>query len=94
MSASDDETEARKERMEWVGRTATVRDAIDLHVDNLVGIFGKPEGMHALLRLKDGRIIEVRKGDTVRSGVIQAIDADAVVIRYGATTFRLGMPKT
>ncbi len=94
MSASDDESAARKERMAWVGDKATIRDAIDLHVDNLIGIYGKPDDRHALLRLKDGRMLEVRKGDGVRSGVVQAIDSDGVVLRYGSTTFRLSLPKT
>lgn len=94
MSEGDDESAAGKDRMVWVGEQATVRDAIDLGVDNLIGIYGKPDQFHALLRMKDGQMLEVRKGDPVRSGVVQAIDDKGVVIRYGFATFRLRMPKT
>ncbi len=65
---------------ELVGELATLKDWLDLDVDNIIGIFGKPDEMRAMLRRASGEILTIKAGDEALGGSVQAIGEDRVVI--------------
>lgn len=76
-----------------VGELATLQDWIDLDVENIIGIFGKPNDMRALLRRPDGEMLKVKTGDAALGGRVQAIDEEAVVIVKNARAIVLRIGK-
>ncbi|NSX54761.1 hypothetical protein [Parasulfitobacter algicola] len=56
-----------------VARNATLTDAINLRKINLIGVFGKPSSREALVRLRNGRYVNVSVGDTLDGGQVTAI---------------------
>jgi type IV pilus biogenesis protein PilP len=56
-----------------VARQATVEDAIKLRQLNLIGVFGPNGKRRALLRLKNGALVEVKVGDKLDGGRVTAI---------------------
>ena len=87
------ETEASVEQLAWVGETATIRGAIDLDIDNVIGIFGKFPDLRAFLRGRDGSILRVKVGDSVFGGRVQGIDKSSVVIAKDEKIIRLRLSK-
>lgn len=56
-----------------VTRAATVRNGINLHRVNLIGVTGTPSDRRALVRLPSGRFVTVGVGDRVDGGRVAAI---------------------
>lgn len=72
-----------------VGEWATLKDWLDLDVDNIIGIFGKPDEMRAMLRRSSGEILTIKAGDEALGGSVRAIDEDRVVIVKNARSIVL-----
>ena len=51
----------------------------------LIGVFDRPSGPSALLRLADGRVERVEEGDRVDGGVVAAIDEGRLVLARDGT---------
>lgn len=90
-----DEPDASDEPVDedFVGALATLQNWLDLNSDNVIGIFGKPTEMQALLRRPDGEILKLKAGDAVLGGQVQAIDEEKVVIVRQARAFVLRIGK-
>lgn len=69
-----------EEQLAWVGEAATIRGAINLHGENVIGIFGEAADLQAILRRPDGSTLKVRVGDAALGGRVRAIDENTVVI--------------
>lgn len=61
-----------------VSRAATEANAIRLRDVNLIGVSGTPSNRSALVRLPNGRFIEVGVGDNLDGGRVAAIDGDSL----------------
>ncbi len=72
--------EAPEDRWRWVWDTATEKDALALHKETLIGIFGKPANLRAILRAPDGTFLKVSTGDAAFGGRVHKISHNAVVI--------------
>lgn len=75
-----------------VASVATIRDGIDLGDLSLIGIFGKSNDRHALLRTSQGRIEKVKRGERVSGWVISSIGDDGVRIQKRSQTKVLRLP--
>ncbi|MDW4496855.1 amidophosphoribosyltransferase [Sulfitobacter sp. D35] len=58
----------------------------------LIGVFGRPGAMGALLRLSNGRIARVETGDTVGGARVVAIAEDKIALRRGSRNTVLHLP--
>lgn len=76
-----------------VARQATVRDAINIHKINLIGVYGSSSQRRALIRLASGKYVKVEVGDRVDGGRVAAIgDGELRYIKRGRN-ITLKMPK-
>lgn len=74
-----------------VGRMATVQRGLPADETGLIGVFANGNNRTALLRLSDGRVTRVRRGDTVEGWTVSSIDSATVRLtgRSGARTLRV-----
>ena len=72
-----------------VTRNATTTAQFDPTQPMLLGIFGKEDNPHALIRLPSGQVRDVAKGDRIGAQRIAAIAPDAVIL---ANAQRLRLP--
>ncbi len=63
-----------------VARQATQTNAINLRRINLLGVSGTPSARKAIVRLKNGRLVTVQKGDRLDGGRVTSISETA--LRY------------
>lgn len=75
-----------------LGKLATTRRALRRSSLALIGLFGPPDALSALVRKSDGSIHRVERGDTLRSGQVLAIDETGVMMEKNGRTWRLAMP--
>lgn len=75
-----------------VASAATRRDALDLSGPALIGLFHGPDGSSALLRLFDGRIVRVARGDEVAGTRITAIAEDSLRLQRDGEEVVLTLP--
>ena len=75
-----------------VARTATQTGALAAGETALIGLFGTSGNQNALVRLANGRVLQVKPGDRVDTGVVVAIDEDGLIVQKNGETRRIGMP--
>jgi type IV pilus biogenesis protein PilP len=75
-----------------VSRSATVKNAINLRRVNLIGVYGKPSGRRALIRLSNGRYEKVKVGDRLDGGRVSAISNSELRYTKGGRNVVLQMP--
>lgn len=75
-----------------VSRQATIKNAINLHKVNLIGVYGKPSNRRALVRLGNGRYKKVVVGDRIDGGRVAAIGDSELRYTKGGRNVTLTMP--
>lgn len=76
-----------------VARQATIKDAINLHKVNLIGVYGTSSNRRALVRLSNGRYKKVQVGDRIDGGKVAAIGQDELRYLKSGKNVTLKMPK-
>jgi hypothetical protein len=76
-----------------VARQATVKNQINLHKVNLIGVYGKASDRRALVRLSTGRYKKVKVGDRIAGGKVAAIGESELHYVKSGRTVTLKMPK-
>jgi type IV pilus biogenesis protein PilP len=72
------------------GDTATLPEQLQMKELVLLGIFGKPDNLSALLRARDGKVLSVKQGENTPGGRVVAIGASEVhLARASGKTVRL-----
>lgn len=74
-----------------VGRYATVRDALPLEHTSMLGVFGKPGKRRAILRMPDGEVRRVAKGENVDGWTVTGIEATSMRLSRGGETRQLNL---
>lgn len=74
------------------GDLATQRDALPMKTLTLIGVAGRPDHRLALLRDRDGTILNVRYGDRTPGGTVQAIGESEIILARAGKAVRLKMP--
>ena len=74
-----------------VERHAT--EKADLDRTALIGIFGTPQSLRALIRLPNGRTQTVAIGDSVAGGTVRAIAEDRLVLSRMGQQSTMRMPQ-
>lgn len=75
-----------------VASTATIKDGINLGDISLIGIFGTSKTRRALVRLPQGRYVQVTRGDNVSGWTVSAVSEDAVRIQKRGRNHVLRLP--
>ena len=75
-----------------VATAATLEQAIDLREINLLGVFGQPNDRRALVRLANGRTVQVEVGDSLDGGEVAAIGDNALNYVKRGRTITLAIP--
>ncbi|MEY8098200.1 hypothetical protein AB9F29_12355 [Falsihalocynthiibacter sp. S25ZX9] len=75
-----------------VAKEATQKNMISLRKIALIGVYGTPSKRSALVRMGNGKIIEVSVGDRVDGGKVAAIGADEIRYVKGGRNISLKMP--
>jgi type IV pilus biogenesis protein PilP len=75
-----------------VGATATIKDGIALGDISLIGIYGTTKTRRALVRLPQGRYVQISRGDRVSGWTVSAVSEDAVRIQKGSKNMVLRLP--
>ena len=75
-----------------VDRNATIRVDLDRSGPILLGIFGTEDALHALVRLPDGTVVQVGRGEKLGNRDVVGIDAQGIVLARGAHATRLPLP--
>ncbi len=75
-----------------VGSAATIKDGIALGDISLIGIFGTKKTRRALVRLPQGRYVQVSRGDRLSGWTVSAVSEDAVRIQKGSKNKVLRLP--
>ncbi len=75
-----------------VGATATIKDGIALGDISLIGIYGTSKTRRALVRLPQGRYVQITRGDQVSGWTVSAVGEDAVRIQKGSANKVLRLP--
>jgi type IV pilus biogenesis protein PilP len=78
LSAADARSTTVTANPQDVTRLATIRGALPAGQAGLIGVFGEGSNRQALLRLADGRIQRVNRGDRVEGWTVSAIDDSSV----------------
>ncbi|MGB0505018.1 MAG: hypothetical protein ACPGGK_02385 [Pikeienuella sp.] len=76
-----------------LGRAATVRDAIALDDISLLGVFGSVKSRRALLRMPDGAVVRVAKGDVFDGWTVKSIERSKLNISRDGTARTLVVPR-
>lgn len=76
-----------------VARQATVKNALNLHQVNLIGVYGKATDRRALIRLSNGRYKKVKVGDRIDGGKISAISETELRYVKNGRNVVLKMPR-
>lgn len=71
---------------------ATLRAEFDTRQPILLGTFGTDGDRRALLRLPDGKVAKVAKGDRLGREIVLAIDDGSMVLNRGGKARRLAIP--
>lgn len=74
-----------------VGRYATVSDALPLEHTSMLGVFGKPGKRRAILRMPDGEVRRVAKGENVDGWTVTGIEATSMRLSRGGETRQLNL---
>ncbi|MHA6343973.1 amidophosphoribosyltransferase [Roseivivax sp. CAU 1761] len=83
---------AQQDTPDLVAEHATREAELEHHGVTLLGTFGADAEPEAILRLADGGIARVVRGDRVGAEVVQAIDHDAVVLARAGRARHLHIP--
>ena len=75
-----------------VATVATIEDGINLGDLSLIGIYGTSKTRRALVRLPQGRYVQISRGDEVRGWTVSAVSDDAVRIQRGSKSKILRLP--
>lgn len=75
-----------------VANEATQKNKIKMRKVSLIGVYGTPKKRSALVRMSNGKIVEVSIGDRVDGGKVAAIGADQVRYVKGGRNILLKMP--
>lgn len=75
-----------------VANEATQKNKISMRKVSLIGVYGTPKKRSALVRMSNGKIVEVSIGDRVDGGKVAAIGADEVRYVKGGRNILLKMP--
>lgn len=75
-----------------VGAAATIKDGIALGDISLIGIYGTSKTRRALVRLPQGRYVQISRGDSVSGWTVSAVGEDAVRIQKGSKNKVLRLP--
>ena len=75
-----------------VGTAATIKDGIALGDISLIGIYGTTKTRRALVRLPQGRYVQISRGDAVSGWTVSAVSEDAVRIQKGSKNKVLRLP--
>ncbi|MFV0246295.1 MAG: hypothetical protein ACK5IB_14950 [Qingshengfaniella sp.] len=73
---------------------ATQRNALNLSKVNLLGTFGSNSTLRALVRMPDGKVLNVAVGDRMDGGRVQAITRDALTYEKSGRPVILRMPNS
>lgn len=76
-----------------VARAATDKNQISLRKVNLIGVYGKPNGRRALVRMANGSYRKVQVGDRLDGGQVAAIGESELRYVKGGRSVVLKMPK-
>lgn len=76
-----------------VAREATVRNALNMHRVNLIGVYGTPSNRRALVRLPNGRYQKVEVGDRFDGGRVSAIGDAELRYQKSGRNLVLKMPQ-
>lgn len=76
-----------------VARAATERNQISLRKVNLIGVYGKPNGRRALVRMANGSYRKVQVGDRLDGGQVAAIGESELRYVKGGRSVVLKMPQ-
>lgn len=77
-----------------VAAQATNSAALDPSALNLLGVFGPPDNLRALVRLPGGKVQQVGPGQRLAWGRIVAIDATGLMVLENGRTSRITMPES
>ncbi len=75
-----------------VAQAATDENVLTLRQINLIGVYGTTRSRSALVRLSNGRIVQVRVGDALDGGQVSAIGDNALNYVKRGRTYALQMP--
>ena len=75
-----------------VARAATQEEAIRLRQINLIGVYGRPNSRRALVRLGNGRYVQVEIGSALDGGEVIAIGDNALNYVKRGRTYAIGLP--
>lgn len=76
-----------------LARAATVRDALTLDEVSLLGVFGSVKTRRALLRMPDGAVLRVAKGDVVEGWLVTSIERSTLNITRAGQAKTLKVPR-
>jgi hypothetical protein len=76
-----------------VAHRATRSSAIELDSLSLIGVFSGSDGRSAMMRLPDGGIRRVRRGDRLEGWTVSAIDDSSVELRNGSQRRLISVPR-
>lgn len=74
-----------------VGELATIHDALPLDRVMVIGTFGSPEAMQALVRYEGGRVRKVSPGDRLAGGRVISVDEAGLVLEIKGQSARLDL---
>ena len=89
---SEDQTSTAKSEQP-VKHTATIKNILDFHNMNLIGVFGNKHNLNALVRLANGKILKVKIGDRLNGGHITNIQTMALTYEKSGLSVTLKMPR-
>ncbi len=75
-----------------VAKMATASGRVTAGKLNLIGLFGPQNNLSALVREASGRIRRVKKGQSLSTGRIMAIDENGLMMEKNGRTWRLSLP--
>ena len=75
-----------------VTKAATVKNILNLHNINLIGVSGKKRSLNALVRLKNGRVLRLKIGDRLNGGSVTNIQANTLTYAKSGRSIILLMP--
>ncbi|MBK0326834.1 hypothetical protein I5535_05945 [Rhodobacteraceae bacterium F11138] len=75
-----------------VARIATQDRVLERGHTGLIGLFGPPGKLSALVRDASGKIRRLKIGDRLNRGRVMAIDKDGVMIERNGRSLRMTLP--
>ncbi len=76
-------------------RAVAAREKVGLSRNDisLIGVFGSSNGRHALVRLPNGKVTKVERGDTIQGVQVAAIERSSVLLQGGQRSTVLKLPE-